>query len=502
MTPDSAISDTATYVAEIKATGTLAGLPKGHFIDGKQVPAQSGAAMESYDPGSGRAFAQFAAGDAADVDLAVTSAKRALTGSWRDVTPGGRGNILRAAADLMRRHADRLAIVECLDSGKRLVEAQGDVRSVIRCFDYYAGAADKLEGSSFPLGRDYVGFSIEEPVGVAAQIIPWNYPISTAARGIAPALAAGCCVVAKPAEQTPFSALLIAEILHEAGLPDGVLNVVTGTGRQAGAALVAHPDVDHVTFTGSVATGINVMQSAATNITRVVLELGGKSPVAVLADCDMDQALEGVIGAIYENAGQICSAGSRLIVDHRIAEEFLAKLTARVQKLRLGHGLDNLDIGPVNSRQHLEKIDRHVMAARHAGNHLHTGGEIARGDALGDGWFFQPTIISAQLPDDPLVQEEIFGPVLTVQVAHDLDEVIALANCTNFALVAGIYSRDLSSAYRYARDVDAGQVYINEYFAGGIEVPFGGNRKSGFGREKGMEGVKSYCKLKSVVAKI
>jgi aldehyde dehydrogenase (NAD+)/betaine-aldehyde dehydrogenase len=393
-------------------------------------------------------------------------------------------------------------VVESLDSGKRLSEAEGDVRSVIRSFEYYAGAADKLEGDSFPLSRDYVGFTIEEPVGVAAQIIPWNYPISTAARGIAPALAAGCTVVAKPAETTPFSALMLGDILHQAGLPDGVLNVVTGIGRQAGSALVAHPGIDHVTFTGSVGTGINVMQSAANNITRVVLELGGKSPLTVLADADLEAALDGVIGAIYENAGQICSAGSRLILERQIAEAFLDRLARRVAALKLAHGLDNLDVGPINSRLQLEKIDGHVSRARQAGNLIHAGGKIATDGDLKNGWFYQPTVISARSPQDPLVQEEIFGPVLTVQIADDIDQAIDLANCTDFALVAGIYTSDLSKGLRYARDVDAGQVYINEYFAGGIEVPFGGNRKSGFGREKGLEGLRSYCKIKSVVAKI
>jgi acyl-CoA reductase-like NAD-dependent aldehyde dehydrogenase len=489
-------------VAEIRATGTLADLPRGNFIDGRFVPPQSGAMMESFDPGSGKVFAHFAASDKADVDVAVHAAGKALTGPWRKLKPSERGKILQRAADLIRASAARFAVVESLDSGKRLSEAEGDIRSVIRSFEYYAGAADKLEGDSFPLGPNYIGFTIEEPVGVAAQIIPWNYPISTAARGIAPALAAGCTVVAKPAETTPFSALMLGEILHQAGLPDGVLNVVTGTGRQAGAALVAHPGIDHVTFTGSVATGVNVMQSAATNITRVVLELGGKSPLAVLADADLETAIDGVIGAIYENAGQICSAGSRLIVERPIAAAFIERLARKVATLRLGHGLGNPDVGPINSRQQLDKIDGHVARARQAGNEIHVGGKIASEAALNGGWFFQPTIISARDPQDPLVQEEIFGPVLTVQVADDLDHAISLANGTDFALVAGIYTRDIGKGLRYARDVDAGQVYINEYFAGGIEVPFGGNRKSGFGREKGMEGIRSYCKLKSVVAKI
>lgn len=489
-------------IDEVLSTGTLKDLPRGHFIGGRFVKALSGNEMESFDPGRGRAFARFAAGDAADVDVAVASAKAALNGPWRQMSPPERGRILQKAAALLRERAHRFAVVESLDSGKRLVEAEGDLRGVSRAFEYYAGAADKLQGDSLPLGRNYIGFTTEEPVGVAAQIIPWNYPLSTAARGIAPALAAGCTVVAKPAEQTPFSTLMLAELLHEAGLPDGVLNVITGTGAQAGAPLVAHPDVDHITFTGSVATGMQVMRSAADHVTRLILELGGKSPLVVLADCNIDAALNGVVEAIYENAGQICSAGSRLIVERGIADEFLSRLVARVEKFKIGHGLTNPDLGPINSLRQLEAIDGHVKRAIAAGNHVHVGGAIAKSEATGDGWFYQPTIISAQGLGDPLVQEEIFGPVLTVQIVDGIDEALVAANATSYALVAGIYSTNIVNALRFARDVDAGQVYINEYFAGGIEVPFGGNRKSGFGREKGMGGLRSYCKLKSIVARI
>jgi aldehyde dehydrogenase (NAD+) len=489
-------------VAEALSTGTLKGLPQGHFIGGRFVPALSGNTMESFDPGRGQPFARFAAGDAADVDVAVAAAREALTCSWRQMGPAERGRILGKAAALLRERAARFAVVESLDSGKRLVEAEGDLRGVARAFEYYAGAADKLQGDSLPLGRNYVGFTAEEPVGVAAQVIPWNYPLSTAARGIAPALAAGCTVVAKPAEQTPFTALMLAELLHEAGLPAGVLNVVTGTGALVGAPLVAHPDVDHITFTGSVATGTQVMHAAADNVTRLVLELGGKSPLVVLADCDMDAALNGVIEAIYENAGQICSAGSRLILDRSIAVAFMSRLTTRVKGLRIGHGLTNSDLGPVNSLRQLETIDGHVRKAVAAGNRVYAGGAIVKSEAAGGGWFYEPTIIEAQSSDDPVFQQEIFGPVLAVQIVDGPDEALAAANATPYALVAGIYSKNITEALRFARDVDAGQVFINEWFAGGIEVPFGGNRKSGFGREKGMAGLRSYCKMKSVVARI
>ncbi|MBC7704007.1 MAG: aldehyde dehydrogenase family protein, partial [Rhodoferax sp.] len=264
-------------VTEAQTTGTLRGLPTRHFIDGAPQSAVGGAVMDTFDPGTGRVFASFAAGDSHDVDRAVRAARRAQTGPWSVMAPAERGRILHRAAELIRAHAHRLAVVETLDSGKRLSEALGDVAGAAGCFAYYAGACDKLQGDSIPLGSDYLAYTVNEPVGVTAHIIPWNYPLSTAARGLAPALAAGCTVVAKPAEQTPLTALMLAELLAQAGVPPGACNVVTGTGRDAGAALVRHPDIHHITFTGSVSTGIDVMRAAAPNITRLVLELGGKS---------------------------------------------------------------------------------------------------------------------------------------------------------------------------------------------------------------------------------
>jgi len=489
-------------VREAQATGTLARLPDKHLIAGKARASVTGAQMQTFDPGTGQAFAEFAAGDAQDVDLAVAAARGALTGPWRDATPSQRGKVLSQIALLIRANADRLAVVECLDSGKRLVEAQGDVAGAANCFEYYAGACDKHEGSSIPMGPDYLAYTLNEPIGVTAHIIPWNYPLSTAARGIAPALAAGCTVVAKPAEQTPLTCLMLGELCLQAGLPPGVCNVITGTGASAGAALVRHPGIDHITFTGSVATGIHVMQSAAANVTRLVLELGGKSPVVVLADCDMDSAVESVIGAIFENAGQICSAGSRLVIARDIHEAFVQRVIDRARALTLGHGLRDPGMGPVNSYAHLHKIAGYVDRARARGVEVLCGGAQTCDPQTGKGWFFQPTVLNNLQPTDEAVQEEIFGPVLAVQIFDDLDEALALANGTRFGLVAGVFTRDFGAAHRLARDIDAGQVFINEYFAGGISVPFGGNKMSGFGREKGLEALRSYCKVKSVAARI
>jgi acyl-CoA reductase-like NAD-dependent aldehyde dehydrogenase len=496
---DGALHD---LVHEARTTGTLAGLPDKHLIAGVARASASGARMETFDPGTGRAFAAFAAGDADDVDLAVVAARAALHGAWRDTTPAHRGRILHRVAALIRANADRLAVVECLDSGKRLLEAQGDVAGAAACFEYYAGACDKHEGSSIPLGPDYLAYTLNEPVGVTAHIIPWNYPLSTAARGIAPALAAGCTVVAKPAEQTPLTALMLAELCLQAGVPAGVCNVVTGTGVAAGAALVRHPGIDHISFTGSVTTGIHVMQAAAPHITRLVLELGGKSPVVVLADCDMPAAVESVLGAIFENAGQICSAGSRLVIARSIRDEFVHRVVMRARAMTLGHGLGNPGMGPVSSAAHLHKIAGFVDRARQRGVDVLCGGQVGSDPQSGQGWFFEPTVLDGLDPMDEAVQEEIFGPVLCVQPFDDLDEALALANGTRFGLVAGVFTRDFGAAHRLARDIDAGQVYINEYFAGGVSVPFGGNRQSGFGREKGLEALHSYSRLKSVAARI
>ncbi|TNE38998.1 MAG: aldehyde dehydrogenase family protein [Alphaproteobacteria bacterium] len=482
--------------------GRIVDLPKDHFINGRFLSSQSGEEMESIDPGTGKAFHSFAKGAKADVDLAVAAARNALKGPWIQISPAERSRILWRASQLILQNIDRLAVAETLDSGKPVNESVGDTRGAARAFEYYAGAADKLQGDVFPLPAGYHGYSLHEPIGVTAHIIPWNFPISTTARGVAPALAAGCTIVAKPAEQTPLTALMLADILRQAGLPDGVFNVVTGTGAEAGAPLVAHPDIDHVTFTGSVSTGITVAKSAADNVTRLLLELGGKSPVTVLADCDLEAALQGVMGAIFENAGQICSASSRLVIERSIHAEFMEKLVQRTEALSIGHGLTDPNIGPVNSAEQQDKIVAYLQDAKARGLDILTGGHALKDPDIGTGWFVAPTIIDNLKPDDRICQEEIFGPVLAVQVVDDFDEAVAVANDTAFGLVAGIYTGSMSKAHRYARDIDAGQVYINEYFAGGIEVPFGGNKSSGYGREKGLEALKSYSKLKSVAAKI
>ena len=491
----------ASMVQGYLERGVLPELPTGHFIDGSFAASASDARMESYDAGRAVAFHAVAAGDAEDVDRAVCAAHAAQT-AWGRTKPSERGAILMRAATLMRQEASRFAFVESLDSGKPLQEAEGDVAGAARAFEYYGGGADKIEGGTFPIGDGYLGYSLPEPMGVTAHIIPWNFPLSTAARGIAPALAAGCTVVAKPAETTPLTMLMLADLLHRAGLPAGVCNAVTGLGAAAGAPLVAHPLVRHVTFTGSIGTGQGVMQSASCNVASIVLELGGKSPLIVMADADLDAAADGVIGAIYENAGQICSAGSRLIVARAVHDALMERVLDRTRALTMGHGLTRPTLGPLNSELHLGRVAAKVEAAKARGLDPLTGGNATHDPETGQGWFFEATIFDDVPADDAVVREEIFGPVLAVQIAEGETHAVALANGTDFALVAGIYTSDFGTAHRMAHEVDAGQVYINEYFAGGIEMPFGGNRQSGFGREKGFAAIRNYLRVKSVAAKI
>ena len=490
-----------TLIHEAQKTGTLSNLPKKMFIDGQWVEALAGNRMESFDPGTGAVFADFSMGSAEDVEAAVASSNQAF-GVWRQVTPAERGSIMLRSASLIRENAALLAVVESMDSGKSVAEAQGDIAGCARLMEYYAGAADKIQGDTIPLGPDYLSCTYLEPVGVTAHIVPWNYPSSTMIRGIAPALAAGCTAVVKPAETTPLTALLFADILKQAGLPNGVCNVVTGLGAEAGAPLVGHAGVQHITFTGSVATGVNVMKAAADNVNSVTLELGGKCPVIVLADSDMDAAVEGTLWAIFSNAGQICSAGSRLVIERSIHAQFMEKLVARTRVLSLGHGLKNRDVGAINSQLHLGKIAGYVNDAKSRGVSVAIGGNITVDPDSGAGWFFEPTILDDVACDDKVVQEEIFGPVLSVQIADSVEHAIALANDTDFGLAAGIYTRDITRAHCIARDLDVGQIYVNEYYAGGVEVPFGGNKRSGIGREKGLAGLTAYCKTKAVTTRL
>jgi aldehyde dehydrogenase (NAD+) len=477
-------------------------LPKQMFIGGEHVEALGCRRIETVDPATGKVFADFPAADANDVERAVSNSKQALRGEWRKMTPVMRGRVLNRAAALIRRDAERLAGIETLDSGKPLGESRGDVETAATYFEYYAGIADKLQGDTIPLGPDYISLTLHEPVGVTAHIIPWNFPLVTTARGVAPALAVGNTAVVKPATHTPLTAMALAYLLKEAGVPDGVYNVVTGRGSEIGDALTGHPDVAHVTFTGSVQTGIDVMKKAAERVTSVTLELGGKSPVVVLADADLDAAVEGTLKAIYLNAGQVCSAGSRLVIDRKVHAAMMEKLVVRTEALTIGHGLTAPQLGPLISHDHRKLVAGYVDGARKRGIKVLTGGRNAQVVGCEDGYFYAPTILDDVASQDTVIQEEIFGPVLCVQLVDSPEEAIAIANNTPFGLCAGIYTKDITRAFHFARDIEAGQVFINQYFAGGVPTPFGGTKLSGFGREKGLAALASYFQVKCITARL
>ncbi len=468
------------------------------IIAGEPVPAQSGAMLDVLDPATNLAVGQIPAGSAEDVDRAVRDAKAALKGPWRAVTPTARSQLLRRVAEEIRARAELFGRMECIDVGKPYNQALRDVLRGADYFDYFAGLADKLQGESIPLDRDRICFTLLEPVGVTAHIVPWNYPFSTVCRGLAPALACGNTAVIKPAEQTSLTTLLLGRLLIEIGLPPGAVNVVTGLGAAAGAPLAAHPDVAHVTFTGSVETGRSVMRAAAAPLAGVTLELGGKSPVVVLDDADLDKAAAGVVRGIFFNAGQICTAGSRLVVERSAHASLLEKLTAKAKTLKLDHGLRDPEMGPLVSQEQRARVTGFVERAKDSGIQVVTGGAAVQPPGLEAGAFFQPTILDRVPVDAEIAQEEVFGPVLTVHPVEDLDEAIAVANATRFGLVAGIYSQDVSKALRFARDAEAGQIFINGYLQAGDTVPFGGYKESGIGREKGAAAMGNYCQIKAV----
>ena len=466
-------------------------------IDGARRPASEGGRFETVDPATGTAFAEVARGTAADIDLAVAAARRALS-DWRGMAPQERGRLLGALADRLRQEQDRLAALETRDNGKPISHARRDVETCARYFEYYAGIADKVHGESIPLTDSYVDYTVREPLGVTAQIIPWNLPTNIFGRSVAPALATGNVAVVKPAEQTPVTAIEIAALASEVGLPNGVLNVVPGFGTEAGARLAAHPDVDGVSFTGSVPTGIEVAQGAVENVTNVHLELGGKSPNVVFPDAEMDSAIASTVTAIFANAGQVCSAGSRLLLHEEISDAFLERLVRAVEALSVGPGVEDHDMGPLVSATQFEAVTEYLAVGREE-----AGEPLVGGDSLDrEGYFVEPTIFTGVDSSMRIAQEEIFGPVLAVMEFADEAEALALANDTAFGLVAGVHTTDMGRAHRFARDAEAGQVYINEWFAGGVETPFGGVKQSGFGREKGLAAVDAYTQTKNVCANI
>jgi betaine-aldehyde dehydrogenase len=470
------------------------------YIDGEWVEARSGARFDVVDPSTGKTIATVPDAEGPDVDGAVAAARRAFDGgTWAAVTERDRGRLLIRISELIRRDLDRLAELEVLDSGKPIGEAREDIEESAFMFEYYGGWATKIHGDIPPVGPDAMSLVVKEPVGVAAAITPWNYPFMMASQKVAPALAAGCTVVLKPAEQTPLTALELARILEEAGLPNGVCNVVTGFGPTAGAPLVTHPGVDKVGFTGSVEVGKSVMREGADTLKRVTLELGGKSPNVVFADAEFDAAIEGTCNGIFWNQGEICSAGSRVFVERSIYDRALEAMVERGRDVRLGSGLDPATtMGPLVSKEQQERVRGYIEDGRSAGASVALAGDLPTDPSLAGGYFVPPTIFAGVRNDMRIAQEEIFGPVMAVLPFDEPDEVVRLANDTAYGLAAAVWTRDIKKALRTARALKAGVVWINDSQPAPSEAPWGGFKQSGVGRELGPWGLDDYLEIKHI----
>ena len=470
------------------------------FIDGEWVDAAAGARFDSFNPGTGEVLASVAEAREADIDRAVAAAREAAdeASEWRRMDALDRGEVVARIGRGIEERFEALTRLETLDNGKPLREAQIDITQAADAFRYYAGWASKIEGETIPVRGRVLNYTLREPVGVVGAIIPWNFPLLMAAWKVAPALACGNTVVLKPAEQTPLTALELAAIAAEAGLPKGVLNVVPGFGATAGAALVAHPDVDKIAFTGSTAVGKQIMREGAESLKRVSLELGGKSPNIVFEDADLDAAVRGAFNGIFYNAGQCCTAGSRLLVQESIHDEFMERLVERVGRLQPGDSLEpKRRYGPVISEEQLERVMGYIEAGRGEGATVLTGGNRIEG-AGGAGFWLEPTIFDNVSPDATIAQEEIFGPVLATLTFEDEEEAVDLANRTIYGLAAALWTADVKRAHRVASRIRAGTVWINTYHPLDAASPFGGYKQSGHGRELGRHALELYTQVKSI----
>src|SRR5262245_59436532 len=475
------------------------------LIDGKWVAAKSGKTFAVEDPATEETIAQVPAGDKADIDLAVAAARRAFeSGPWSRIAPAERSKLVWRLGDLLKKHKDELAEMEALDNGKPVTNARkGDVEGSIGMFRYMAGWATRLNGETINVSSagNWHAYTLREPVGVVGQIIPWNFPLMMAAWKLAPALAAGCTIVLKPAEQTPLSALRFGELIPEAGFPAGVVNIVTGFGETAGAALAEHPDVDKVAFTGSTEVGKLIVKAAAGNLKRVSLELGGKSPAIVFPDADLDQAIAGTADAIFYNQGQCCTAGSRLFAHKSVYDRVVEGVVAEAGKLKVGHGLDrSVQLGPLVSKEQHQRVTGFLESGRREGAEVVTGGN----PVSGRGYFVEPTVLAKTNRDMRVVREEIFGPVVCVQSFDDddLENVARFANDTEYGLQASVWTQNLKVAHLLARKIKAGTICINNHNYGDPAWPFGGYKQSGWGREMGKDVMEHYTETKSVAARL
>jgi betaine-aldehyde dehydrogenase len=471
------------------------------FIDGKFVDAESGKTFTTPNPATGETLAEVAEADAADIDKAVDAARRAFDGKWSRVSARDRGRMLYKLSQLIEARAKELAELETADNGKPIKESLYiDIPSVAENFEYFAGWATKIEGETIPVPGQMFNYTLREPVGVCGQIIPWNFPLLMSAWKLAPALAAGNTVVLKPAEQTPVTALELAKLIQEAGFPDGVVNVVPGYGETAGAALASHKGIDKIAFTGSTEVGKLVAHAAADNLTKVSLELGGKAPNIIFADADLEQAVNGAMMGIFFNQGQVCCAGSRIFLDERVRDEFLDRFKAKAEKIKVGDPMDKAtQMGPQVSSEQLDRIKSYVDIARGEGATVFAGGSAPQlEEKFRGGYFFQPTIFSDVKNEMRVAQEEIFGPVTSVITFRDEDDLVRQANETIYGLSAGIWTKDITRAHRFAKAIKAGVVWVNTYNMFNAASPFGGYKQSGYGREMGRHALEMYTQVKSV----
>jgi len=471
------------------------------LIDGQWVDAESGKTFATPNPSTGQTLAEVAEADKADIDKAVAAARRAFEGKWSKLSARDRGRLLYKLSQLIEEHTSDLATLETQDNGKPIKESlYVDLPQVAENFEYFAGWATKIEGETIPVPGKMFNYTLREPVGVCGQIIPWNFPLLMAAWKLAPALAAGNTVVLKPAEQTPVTAMELGRLIQEAGFPDGVVNIVPGYGETAGAALASHPGIDKVAFTGSTEVGKMIARAAADNLTKVSLELGGKAPNIVFADADIEQAVSGAMMSIFFNQGQVCCAGSRLFVEESVKDQFLDRFQERSSKITVGDPLDKAtQMGPQVSLEQLDRIKSYVDIGQKEGAAVLCGGvspELA-GD-FQNGYFFQPTILADVKNQMRVAQEEIFGPVVSVISFKDEEDLIKQANATVYGLSAGIWTRDITRAHRFAKEVRAGVIWINTYNMFNAASPFGGYKQSGYGREMGKHALEMYTQVKSV----
>ena len=458
-----------------------------------------GGVTQALDPSNGEAIAEISCGGAAEVNQVVAAARAAFDGgAWMRMRPFERGRIMQKIGQLIFERREEIARLECMDSGKPLRDAYWEVDCAARNFEYYGGHVDKMLGTSIPLGSGWMDWTVREPIGVSLHLIPWNYPFQLIARGVAPALAAGCAVIIKPSEETSVTAYEFVKICREAGLPEGLVNLLPGKGRVVGDLLARHPGVDQITFTGSVETGRKVLVAAATHTIPCAMELGGKSPQIVFADADLDHAIPIVAGGVFLHCGQVCNAGTRLLVQRGIHDQVVDRLRQHMDRMQLGRGIDDPDMGPLISRHQKDQVLNYYDIAAREGELL-LGSSLPADAALQNGNFVRPALVVGASNQAGIAREAVFGPILTIIPFDDAHDAVRIANDSPFGLVAGVHTRAIDSAMALAERLRVGQVWINSFFVGlDVEFPFGGFKQSGFGREKGLEALASYQQPKNI----